>query len=311
MSEPRVLILCGGRFAWPAIQQLAFLKQLAAVAVADNDKEIVDITKMILTGTGIPVLAVSQKTFLKKITEAIKIHTIDTGLMLSFPYKLPAALYQLPVKGFYNVHPGMLPAYRGPDPVFQQIRNKEKYAGVTIHKVDDDFNTGPVVVSEKIKLGPDDTHGILSEKLAYTATRLTDTLLKLLGFDIAIPSRPQDESKARYYQKQTDRDVCINWQVMDAATIVALINAGNPWNKGAITKLNHKLIRLLEATFIKTTSAPPLPGTIITNDEAGLVIAALNSMAVCVQIIYTDEGFLQARRLTGFGALPGARFGLV
>ena len=312
MSEPRVIALCSSHFALPVLQQLAFFKQLAVVAIPEDAEEMIDNTKMVLTGIGIPVLAVSKKTFVKKITEVINIHAVDTGLILSFPYKIPSSLYTLPVKGFYNIHPGLLPAYRGPDPVFQQIRNKEKYAGVTIHKLDDDFNTGPVVVSEKIRLEPDDTYGILNEKLSYTAAKLTGNLLKLLSFDIAIPSRPQDEAKARHYQKQMDADVSINWQVMNAAAIIALINAGNPWNKGAITKLNNKIIRVMEATCIEAPAPTPQPpGTIIAIDERGLVVAAINNQAVCVQLIYIDEGFLLAKRLTQFGVMPGARFGPV
>lgn len=312
MSEPRVIALCGNRFALPALQQLAFLKQLVAVAIPEQFEEMIENTKMILTGANIPVVELPQKTWIKKITEAIKTHTVDTGLMLTFPYRIPSSLYKLPAKGFYNVHPGLLPAYRGPDPIFQQIRNKEKNAGVTIHKLDDDINTGPVVVSEKVGLDPDDTYGILSEKLSYTAAKLTGTLLKLLSFDLEIPSRPQDESKAKHYQKQVDRDVCINWQVMDASTIIALINACNPWNKGAITKLNNKIIRVMEAYCTDLAATPAqIPGTIIAIDERGLIVAALNNQSVCVQLIYIDEGFLLAQRLKQFGVMPGAKFGLV
>lgn len=312
MSEPRVIALCGSRFALPALQQLAFFKQLVAVAIPENCEEMIENTKLVLSGASIPVVVLPKKTWLKKITEAIKIHTVDTGLMLTFPYKIPSSLYKLPAKGFYNVHPGLLPAYRGPDPVFQQIRNKEKNAGVTIHKVDDDFDTGPVVVSEMIRLDPTDTYGILNEKLSYTAAKLTGTLLKLLSFDLEIPSRPQDEAKARYYQKQVDSDVCINWQVMDASTIIALINACNPWNKGAITKLNNKIIRVLEAYSTDWAATPEqIPGTIIAIDERGLTVAALNGRSVCVQLIYIDEGFLLAKRLKEFGVMPGTRFGLV
>jgi methionyl-tRNA formyltransferase len=310
MSEPRVIVLCGSRFALPALQQLAFFKQLAAVALPADAEEMIDNTKLVLTGAGVPLIEVTNKTFEKKIVQAINIHGVDTGLMLAFPYKIPASIYQLPANGFYNVHPGMLPAYRGPDPVFQQIKNKEKYAGVTIHKVDNDYDTGPVVISEQIKLVPEDTHGILNEKLSFTAAKLTGTLLKLLSFDIAIPSRPQDEAKARYYQKQVNSDVSINWQIMDAATIIALINACNPWNKGAITKLNNKIIRLMEATCIEGQPSPAQPGTIISINESGVVIAALNNQAVCVRLIYIDEGFLLAQRLKQFGVLPGVKFSI-
>lgn len=312
MSELKVIALCGSRFALPVLQQLAFFKQLGVVAIPEHCEEMIENTKLVLTGTGIPMIVLQKKTFVKKIIEVIKAYSVDTGLMLSFSYKIPPSVYGLPAKGFYNVHPGLLPAYRGPDPVFQQIRKKEKNAGVTIHKLDDDFNTGAIVVSEMIKLDPDDTYGILNEKLSYTAAKLTGTLLKLLSFDIAIPSRPQDESKAVYFKKQVAADVSINWRVMNAASIIALINACNPWNKGAVTQLNNKKIFLMEATYMDWPETPEqIPGTIITIDESGLVVAALNNLVVCVQLIYTDEGFLLAKRLKQFGVIPGARFGQV
>ncbi len=311
MSEPKVIVLCGNRFALPALQQLAFFKQLAVVAIPENCEEMIENTKLVLTGTSIPVMVLQKKIFVKKITEAIKTHGVDMGLMLTFGYKIPPSVYGLPVKGFYNVHPGLLPAYRGPDPVFQQIRNKEKNAGVTIHKVDDDFDTGPIVISEMIRLDPADTYGILNEKLSYTAAKLTGTLLKLLSFGVTVPSRPQDESKAVYYQKQTAADVSINWQVMDAVTIIALINACNPWNKGALTKLNTKVIRILDAYCIEIEAPEQASGTILAIDERGLVVRTLKNQAVCLQVIYIDEGFLLANRLKQFGVMPGARFGLV
>ena len=162
---------------------------MAVVAIPTERDELIKTVQVALTGSGIPIVLLRKKTFAKQIVEAIQTHSVNTGLMLTFPYKLPASVYELPVNGFYNVHPGPLPAYRGPSPVFHQIRNKEKNAGVTIHKVDNDFDTGPVVINEMIRLDPADTHGIVTEKLSYTAAKLIRTLLQLQSFDIAIPSR--------------------------------------------------------------------------------------------------------------------------
>ena len=68
----------------------------------------------------------------------------------------------------------------------------------------------------------------------------------------------------------------------------------------------------MEATFMDWPENPEqIPGTIISIDEKGLVVAALNNQVVCVQLIYTDVGFLLAKRLKQFGVAPGARFGLV
>lgn len=311
MSELKIIALCSSRFALPSLQQLAFFKQLVVVVIPAHCEEMIENTKLVLAGTGVIVLAVDKAGFEKKIIALIKEHAINAGLMLTFSYKIPATVYKLPVKGFFNIHPGLLPAYRGPDPVFQQIRNKEKYAGVTIHKIDDDFDTGPVVLNEMIKLDPADTWGILNEKLSYTAAKLAGTLLKLLSFEVAIPSRLQDESKAQYFKKQVSADVSINWRVMDAPAIVALINACNPWNKGAFTKFTTKIIRLLEAYCIDPPTAVHTPGTILSIDDRGMVVAAINNMAVCVQVVYIDEGFLHAKRLIQFGVMPGAVLSLI
>lgn len=311
MNEIKLIALCSSRFALPSLQQLAFFKQLAVVVIPSHCEEMIENTKLVLAGTDVVVLTVNKAELESKIIDVIKKYAINTGLMMTFSFKIPAAVYQLPEKGFFNVHPGALPAFRGPDPVFQQIKNKEKFAGVTIHKIDDDFDTGPVVLNEMIKLDPADTWGILNEKLSYTAAKLTGTLLKLLSFEVAIPSKPQDESKAKYYKKQVSADVSINWQEMDALSIIALINACNPWNKGAVTRLNTKIIRLLETYVMDTNTLEQIPGTILSIDDRGMIIAAKDNMNVCVQVVYIDEGFLQAKRLIQFGVMPGAVLSIV
>jgi hypothetical protein len=60
MSEPRVIVLCGSRFALPALQQLAFFKQLAAVALPADAEEMIDNTKLVLTGAGVPLIESSR-----------------------------------------------------------------------------------------------------------------------------------------------------------------------------------------------------------------------------------------------------------
>lgn len=305
-------MLCSTRFALPALREFAFFNILAAVAIPRYCDEMIENIDGILTGTGIPVIELDKETFADRLREAIEENDVNLGLVMTFPYKIPSAVYELPSKGFYNIHSGPLPQYRGADPVFQQIINREKHAGVTIHKLDGGIDTGPLVMSEMLKIDPSDTYGLLTTKLAKLAAKLTGTLTKLLSLELAIATRPQDESKAVYYQKQVASDVSINWQVMEAAAIIALINACNPWNKGAITKFNNKMIRLLEASYIDWLQTPEqIPGTIITIDDRGLVVAALNNQAVCVQLIHIDEGFLLANRLKQFGVVPGARFSIV
>jgi methionyl-tRNA formyltransferase len=228
---------------------------------------------------------------------------------MTFPYKIPSSVYNLPAKGFYNFHPGPLPQYRGTDPIFQQLIHKEKQAGVTVHKLDEGFDTGPLVMSEMLKIDPLDTYGMLTTKLAYLAAKLTGTLIKLLSLELAITSRPQDESKARYFKRQRAAAIMINWQTMDADSVIALIKACNPWNKGAVAKINNQVIRLLDAEKLpENLFLNKEPGFILAIEEKGITVSTLHEGAILVRIIYAAEGFLPAHYLGRLGVAPGSRF---
>lgn len=229
--------------------------------------------------------------------------------MLTYPYKISKAVYELPQKGFYNFHPGPLPEYRGSDPVFQQIKNREKYAGVTVHHADEGLDTGPVVIKEMLKTDAADTYGILNNKLSELAAKLSGVLMKMAALDIPIPSKPQEELNARYFKKQTSKEIVIDWETMDADSIIALIHACNPWNKGAVTSVNNKIIRLLDAEKGGSeNSENALPGTVISVDEKNLTVAVINAESIRICYVYIDEGFMKAGRLVNLGVNTGSRF---
>ena len=314
MNETKLILLCGSRMALPVMRDLVFYQQLAAVVIPEHCRDFADEVQLLLKESGIPVLTVTKNDFVTKLQGAIKKYGATIGLMVTFTYKLPAAVYNLPPNGFFNMHPGPLPGYRGPDPVFWQIKNREPYAGIAIHKVDDDFDTGNLVLSDKIRLAATDTHGILSTKLAELAARLTGVLIKMAGFGIAIPSRPQDETKAVYYKRQGPAEITINWQTMDAETIIALANACNPWNKGAVTKLNEKIIRILQAEKILlevNSLVDCVPGTIVAIDEKGIEVSVTHNNRIRISYIYIDEGFLAAFQLAASGISAGNCFQVI
>ena len=311
MSETKLILLCGGRMALPVMRDLVFNKQLAAVVIPEHCTEFIMEVQLLLKESGIPVILVNKKDQEVKMQQAIKKQDATMGLMVTYSFKLPATIYKLPEKGFFNIHPGPLPSYRGPDPVFQQIKNGEEYAGITIHKVDGEFDTGPVVISDKIRLAVTDTHGLLTTKLAELAARSLGVLIKMAGFGFEMPTRKQDNEKAVYYKKQSAADITINWETMPAKSIIALIQACNPWNKGAVTLLNNKIIRILEAEIFTMEQDPfpeTKPGLILIIDDKGILVSAMHHSRLRVNYIYTEEGFLHASRLAGMGFATGMAF---
>jgi len=312
MNELKVILLCSNRIALPAMQQLFFFNQLKAVAIPAHCKEMIEQTQAALLNTGIPVLILTKEGFVQQLKDAIKQSQVNLGLIMTFSYKIPASVYSLPEKGFYNVHPGLLPEYRGADPIFQQIRNQEKFAGITIHQLDEGIDTGNIVLKERIPLDITDTYGMLTTKLSNLAAAQIGVLIKLMGFDLPIHSKQQDERKARYFDRQTEWDITIQWEDMDASSIIALINACNPWNKGAVAKINNRVIRLLAVEKIMDNSSVlKEAGYIIALNEDGMAVSTINDQAILVKIVYVEEGFLLASHLKRLGVASESRFEII
>jgi len=305
-GNTRVMLLCSTEFAFPVMQELFFFQQLAVVAVPRKHKGFVENVQALLKDTNVPIVELDKDSFAGDLSSAIKQYDVNLGLIMTFGYLLPAIVYNLPAKGFFNVHPGPLPAYRGADPVFWQVYNREEQAGVSIHKLDDGYDTGPVVLTQMIKTKVSDSYGILNSRLAALATTMVRVLLKLAAFDLKIPLKPQPESNV-YYARKTAKDVTINWQEMDADSIIALINACNPWNKGAVTKFNNRIIRILLAEKKTGISmAGKTPGSIEVLENKSVVVSTLNDEVLKLEIVYLEEGFLYASHLAEIGLVPGS-----
>ncbi len=160
--------------------------------------------------------------------------------------------------GIINIHPSLLPKYRGASPVQAAILNQDAETGVTIMKLDDEMDHGPIVAQTKVSLRAERSspvnRGIASSAStpprndSMTAGELHATLaeigaqllIKTLPGYIAgrIKPKPQDDSKASYTQKLTKKDGRIDWS-KSADEINARVRAMNPW-PGAWTKWNGK-----------------------------------------------------------------------
>ena len=291
------------------MQQLAYFKQLKAVVIPLHCSEMIEETRLALKTTEIPVITVEKNNFEEQAMQAIEKYEVNTGLVVTFSFIIPRSVFSLPVNGFFNVHPGLLPAYRGADPVFYQVKNREKFAGVTVHKINEGIDTGEIVLQEKIVLSPHDTYGQLAEKLSWVAVKSVATVVNILCMGFHVHSKPQDETKACYYKKQSQHEIAINWQLMDADGIIALINACNPHNKGAASKINNKIIRLLKAEKYDDDTEPQQPaGTIVSIDNNCLDVAVIKGKLLRINFLYVDEGFLPPSFLIQCGITTGMAF---
>jgi methionyl-tRNA formyltransferase len=309
-KEVKALILCNNPVSIPGIREFLFYGKVGAIAVTRRNKEMQQIIRSMIEGTDVRLLIVTRKDYEQKLLDEIKSNGITVGLMMTFPFILTEEIWKLPPSGFINFHYGLLPQCRGPQPILWHLLNNDKEAGVTLHKVDGGIDTGEIVMQEKTAIGDTDTYGVLQSKLGHLAAKPASNLLKILSFGSFVPSSPQDESKANYYEMPGVKDLTIDWEKMEAWQIVRLINACNPWNKGAGTFIKDWFIGITEAEIAgEATESEEQAGTILVCDKTqGLLVKTMDGKKLKINIIYLQEGFYSGYRITEFSVTPGMTF---
>jgi methionyl-tRNA formyltransferase len=310
MPDFKAIILCNNAIALPGIKEFLFYGKVGALVTTKANQEMHFLLQQLAEGTGVPVLQADKKNCARELGNAIAQYNITAGIVMTFPYILPKSILEMPEKGFINFHYGLLPQCRGPQPILWHILNGDTDGGITLHRMDDGIDTGPVVLQEKLPIGPDDTYGMLQSKLAHLGAKSAATLFKILSFGSFIPSSPQDETKAAYYKNPTAKDLTISFTTMHSHKIIRTINACNPWNKAAGAMVSNWMLGITEAAISNTAAnESDKPGTIIALDkENGLLVKTTDNRLLKINIIYLQEGFLSGWRLAEFGIKAGDCF---
>ena len=168
---------------------------------------------------------------------------------------LPKEMLKIPKYGALNVHPSLLPKYRGPAPIPAAILNGEKETGVTIILMDEQADHGPILASTKFSLYERSPEGREIRNSKLTTPELSKTLWEL-GGDLLIETIPrwirgeitlqeQDHSKATYTKKLTREDGRIDWN-RPAKYIERQVRAFFPW-PGAFTFWKGKRMKILKS----------------------------------------------------------------
>ena len=139
--------------------------------------------------------------------------------------------------GIINIHPSLLPKYRGASPIQSVLLNGEKQSGVSIMLLEKEMDAGPIIAQEKIKIDPKDNHETLNQKLFYLGNKLLlDNLEKYINKKIT--AHPQDNNQATYSKIIKKENGLIDWN-NSAEKINNQIRAFYTW-PGAYTYFNGK-----------------------------------------------------------------------
>ena len=142
--------------------------------------------------------------------------------------------YNIPKIATVNVHPSLLPKYRGPNPYMQTILHGEEYSGVTIHLMNDEYDAGAILKQEKIKIYYNDTSKELRERTVSKARELITEFINDLNEKILTPVN-QDSRYATYFPNISGEEMMLDFTIQSAEKISRTIRALHPFLPTYIT----------------------------------------------------------------------------
>jgi len=174
----------------------------------------------------------------------IKDINADLAIVVAYGQIIPKEYLGLTNKGFINIHGSILPKWRGPAPIQRSIMNLDKETGISIMKIEEKLDSGPVCNTYKIKIDSNDNALEISEKLSFLAAKkILDNVDDIL--DDKVKFVIQDHSKATYAKKIDKNEGQINWND-EAKIIIGKINGLFP-NPGAFFNFNGERYKILKA----------------------------------------------------------------
>ena len=187
----------------------------------------------------------------------------DVAVVVAFGQILPKAVLDVPARGSINVHASLLPRYRGAAPIAWAIIRGERETGITTFQMDPGMDTGDMLLRESTPIGPEETAGELSARLADIGARL---LLDTLARIDSLPRIPQDAALATLAPRLRKED---GWLRLGgpARDLVNRIRGCNPWPGAALMTPAGRLLIWRATALPHPESAPP--GTLVARAGAG------------------------------------------
>lgn len=210
------------------------------------------------------------------VVETLSALQPEVGVVAAYGEILRRAVLSIPPLGYLNIHPSLLPLYRGPTPVAGAILAGETVTGVTIMLLDPGMDSGPILAQAVVDLPPTARAGQLTDELFRIGADLLVQVLPRYARG-EIEPRPQDHRRATVTKMLKKEDGRIDWS-LPAIVIERMTRAYDPW-PGAYTFWRDQPLRIIKAA-VASADGTNAPGTVIGRSGGGHPLVQTGSDAL-------------------------------
>jgi methionyl-tRNA formyltransferase len=229
--------------------------------------------------------------------EKFRVLGLDAAVVAAYGLILPKPVLESPRLGCLNVHASLLPRWRGAAPIQRAILAGDAETGVTIMQMDEGLDTGPMLLAERVPIGPETTAAGLHDELAALGARLIVQALSGRA-DGTLAARPQPAEGVTYAKKLARDEGRLDWS-RPAAELQRVVRALNP-APGVWFEREGERIKVLAVTLAESRAAAP-PGTIL---DGALTIACGAGALRLMRLQRSGRAALDAEAFLRGYALP-------
>ncbi|MEI5637743.1 MULTISPECIES: formyltransferase family protein [unclassified Pseudoalteromonas] len=302
---PKFAVFTGSCLSLPAIHFLQQEDALGCVVLVDaQPNPDLQQLQLWLEQNNITTLSYSHQASDSMLAEFDKLQ-INHGLVYFFRHKIQSQLINYFNGDLVNIHPSPLPEYRGPQPIYWQLRNGEITTKLTLHKVVEELDSGDVGLDIAIDIHPFDTSKCLFQKVSQALPSLVSQYYQGI-LEGNLRWQEQVGKGINRAPNLQQSDLMINWAEHSATDIVNMARAGNTESYSAYFEFRQDVFQVLQATKVQSQLRGIRAGTIIELEQkAGLVVKTIDG-AVRLDLVACQQGAFDGYRVAILFALdPG------
>lgn len=287
----RIIFIGTSSFGVPILERLISLKKNIVAVVTQPDKPGGRGKKVL--SSPIKIKASQAGLFLfqpenintDSAIQEIKRLQPDLIILVAYGQILSGKILEIPTLGCLNIHPSLLPKYKGPAPINWTLIKGEEETGITFLFMNEKIDAGDIILQKKISILPEENFEHLSLRLAAESANLLEEVLSSIESG-EYKRFPQQKEKYFYARKICKDDCCIDWN-QKAIDIINLVR-GLACLPGSFTEFKGRRIKISEASMVKNSDksvdySSQKPGTIVELSRIAIMVLAGDRRLVVIK----------------------------